>query len=208
MQRLPKLASLTAGATIAALLMLIAGPGSGLLLPSAAQAGSQKGAGAGKMGSAIPECNNSAPETCHVDITIAQGPATSGAFCDSFDRDDGLCVGSSRGTPAFSQPGYSPRYGIQSSFTWESHGAPREVDYTSNATFTILDSFIRGDVPASNSAIFNVTDAWNRASGVHWKTVATGGGPGSPGGPLYIDYDHTSYGFGSEIHIFGYLVRK
>ena len=39
--------------------------------------------------------------------------------------------------------------------------------------------FIRGDVPAS-----------------------------SPGGPLYIDYDHSSYGIGSEIHIFGYLVRK
>jgi hypothetical protein len=208
MQSLPKLASLTAAATIAALLILIAGPGSGLLLPSAARAGSQKGAGAGKKGSAIPECGNSATETCHLDITISQGAATSGAFCDSFDRGDGLCVGSSHGTPAFSQPGYSPRYGIESSFTWKSHGAPRDVDYTSNATFTIVDSFIRGDVPASNSAIFNVTDAWNRASGVHWKTVATGGGPGTPGGPLYIDYDHSSSGIGSSIHIFGYLVRK
>jgi hypothetical protein len=109
MQSLPKLASLTAAASIAALLMLVAGPGSGLLLPSAAQAGSQNGAGAGKKGSAIPECNNSAPETCRVDITVAQGPVTSGAFCDSFDRGDGVCVGSSHGTPAFSEPGYTPR---------------------------------------------------------------------------------------------------
>lgn len=208
MQSLPKLASLTAAASIAALLMLVAGPGSGLLLPSAAQAGSENGAGAGKKGSAIPECGNSAPETCHLDITISQGAATAGAICDSFDRAEGLCVGSSHGTPAWSEPGYFPRQGIQSSFTWKSHGAPRDVDYTSKSSFTTVDSYVRGDVPASNSAILDVTDAWNRASGVHWKTVATGSRPGTPGGPLYIDYDHKSYGIGSTIHIFGYLVRK
>lgn len=170
--------------------------------------GGKKG-GNGKVGDAIPECDNGTPSTCRVDITVHQGPLTQGAVCDSFDNSEGLCIGGSTGTKAFSEPGYSPRYGIQTSFTWKSQGgAAREVDYTANANFTIVDSFIRGNVPASNSAIFNVTDAYSRLSGVHWKTVSTGAGPGQIGGPLYIDYDHPRSGIGSSIHMFGYLVRK
>jgi hypothetical protein len=51
-----------------------------------------------------------------------------------------------------------------------------------------------------------VTDAWNRLSDVHWKTVSTGGNPGLSGGPLYIDYGHGA--LDTYVHMYGYLVRK
>ena len=51
-----------------------------------------------------------------------------------------------------------------------------------------------------------MTDAWNRQSDVHWKTVSTGGKPGTPGGPLYINYDYKFVG--TYVHMYGYLVQK
>jgi len=222
--RIPsKSASLSTLATVAVAVMIAALACAAALQPAGAEAGAggkakpgKSGGGkknggkkGGKVGDAIPECSDATPSSCRVDITVHQGPLTQGAFCDSFDNSDGICVGGSTGTKAFSEPGYSPRYGIQTSFTWKSQGgASRDVDYTANANFTIVDSFIRGNVPASNSAVFNVTDAYSRLSGVHWKTVSTGAAPGQIGGPLYIDYDHPRSGIGSSIHIFGYLVRK
>lgn len=225
--RIPsKSASLPTLVTLAVAVMIAALASFTLLQPAGAEAGAggkaksgkngggkknggKKGGTGGKVGDAIPECDEGTPSTCRVDITVNQGPLTQGAVCDSFDNSSGLCVGGSTGTKAFSEPGYSPRYGIQTSFTWKSQGGPsRDVDYTANANFTIVDSFIRGNVPSSDSAVFNVTDAYSRLSGVHWKTVSTGARPGQVGGPLYIDYDHPRSGIGSSIHIFGYLVRK
>ncbi|HKZ14431.1 MAG TPA: hypothetical protein VJL81_11350 [Solirubrobacterales bacterium] len=205
MRNLPKPLHPPTLLTLAMAVMVAAVASAALLLPAGAQAGS---AGKANVADDIPECGASTPAACHVDITVHQGSITQGAFCDSFDRDEGLCVGGSTGTPAFSMPGYSPKYGIETSFTWKSHGAPRDVDYTANANALIVDSYIRGDVPASNSAVFNVNDAYSRASGAHWKTMSTGAAPGRVGGPLYIDYDHPRSGIGSSIHIFGYLVRK
>lgn len=154
----------------------------------------------------VPDCDSGAPQECHVDITVRQGAPTTGATCDSFDNGEGLCLGSSTGTTRWTEPGYSPKIGIGVSFTWKAHGAPRDVDYTANDSVTIVQAYIRGDVPSSGSATFNVTDAWNRQADVHWKTVSTGGAPGTRGGPLYIDYEHKFVG--SYVHIFGYLVRK
>jgi hypothetical protein len=209
MRNLPKLSRLPALFSLAAVVMIATVASTALLLPAGAQAGKGGKPKPGKVGDDIPECGKSTPSVCRVDVTVHQGPLTMGATCDSFDNSEGLCVGGSTGTPAFSMPGYFPRQGIETSFTWKSHGgAARDVDYTSNATFTIVDSFIRGDVPSSNSAVFNVTDAYSRDSGVHWKTVSTGGAPGKLGGPLYIDYDHPRVGIGSSVHMFGYLVRK
>lgn len=200
MRSLPKPTHLATLVTLAVVVMVA------LLVPVGAQAGAR---GKDEVGDDIPECGSSAPAACHVDITVRQGSITAGAFCDSFDRDDGFCVGSSTGTPSFSMPGYFPRQGIETSFTWKSHGgASRDVDYTANANALLVDSYIRGDVPASNSAVFNVNDAYSRASGAHWKTLSTGAAPGRIGGPLYIDYDHPRSGIGCTVHIFGYLVRS
>jgi hypothetical protein len=69
-----------------------------------------------------------------------------------------------------------------------------------------VEAYIRGDVPSGGSATFNVTDAYNRGSDVHWKTASKSGTPGTPGGPLYIDYEHKF--IGSYVHMYGYLVRK
>ncbi len=179
---------------------------------SKSNAGKKKCQGKGKTkgkppGSrAVPECGSAKTE-CHVDVWVRQGSVTSGAICGSFDAAEGFCVGSSSGNPQWSQPGHFPKQGIESSFTWKGPGGPRDVDYTVNATFTIVEAYIRGNVPSSNSPFFHVTDAWNRASGIHWKTRAEpGAAPSQQGGPLWIDYHHGT--FDSYVHLHGYLVPK
>lgn len=160
--------------------------------------------GKGKTGAAAAECANT--DKCYIDVYVRQGSPTTGAICSSFDDREGFCVGSSTGSSTWSQPGYFPRQGLETSFTWKGPGGSRDVDYTVNADFTIVEAYIRGNVPASNSAIFNVTDAYSRVSGFHWKTLSTGAAPGTVGGPLYIDYSHST--IGSSVHIFGHMVRK
>jgi hypothetical protein len=187
----------------ASLLLLLAG----LSLPLAAQAETTK-AGGGKNdapNASAPDCGGGQPE-CFVDITIHEGGPTTGAICSSFTASSGFCLGPTTGTAAFSNPGYFPRQGIETAFTWDSPGGSRrDCDYTSNATFTIVDSRILGSVPDPGSAVFAVSDAWSRGSGAHYKTLSNAA-PGLPGGPLYIDYE--SKFVGSYVHIFGYLVRK
>jgi len=195
----------------------------GLMLSTTAQAGatgkvnvlekkkhsgknSGKKEGPGKVGAtAPPECASGRSE-CRVDVTLRQGAPTTGASCSSFSSGEGFCVGSSIGTATWSQPGYFPRQGIGSSFTWKGPGGARDVDYTVTANALITDAYIRGNVPGPGSATFNVTDAYNRESDIHWKTASSGGAPGTVGGPLYLNY---SYDFvGSYAHIYGYLVPK
>jgi hypothetical protein len=165
--------------------------------------GTKKGPGTSDP---APECGDGTWE-CHLDIWVRQGSPTTGATCAPFTNREGFCVGSSTGTASWSQPGYFPRQGFETNFTWKGPGGPRDVDLTINSTFTIIDSYIRGDVPGPGSSTFNVTDAWSRASGIHWKSRSNGGGPpGLPGGPLYIDYGYKT--LGSYVHIYGYLVPK
>jgi hypothetical protein len=178
----------------------------GLMLPAAAvQARTTKNVSGPKKVGEVPECGGGRPDQCRIDVYVRQGSPTTGASCDSFDRSEGFCIGSSSGTSAFAQPGFFPRQGLSTDFTWKG-GNPRDVDYTVNAQFTIVQAKIVGNVPSGGSATFNVTDAWSRASDVHYKTVSTGGNPGQPGGPLYIDYSHEFVG--SYVHMFGYLVPK
>jgi hypothetical protein len=154
----------------------------------------------------VPDCGSVKTE-CHIDVWVRQGSPTTGAVCSSFDSPSGFCVGSSTGTNSWAQPGYFPKQGIGTSFTWEGPGGPRTVDYTVDATFTIVDAYIRGNVPSGNSPVFNVTDAWNRGSGIHWKTESKpGAAPSQQGGPLWIDYNHEFVG--SYVHLHGYLVPK
>lgn len=152
------------------------------------------------------DCPRGATE-CHIDIQLNQASPTTGGICDSFeDISSGICVGPSHGTSGWNGPGYFPQYGIQNWFSWTSQGAQRTVEYEVKANFVIVECFIRGTVPSPNSAVFNVSDAYNRVTDTHWKTASTGAAPGSKGGPLYIDYDHRV--LGSSVHIFGYMVRK
>ncbi len=167
---------------------------------------SGKKKGSGKVGAAAPDCSNpGGSNQCYIDVVVRQGSPTTGAICDSFDNASGVCIGSSTGTAGWRQAGWFPKQGIGTWFTWEG-GNPRDVEMLVKASFTITESFIRGNVPSGGSATYNVTDAWNRGTNAHWKTVSTGGSPGTPGGPLYIDYSHAV--LGSDVHIFGYLVRK
>jgi len=167
---------------------------------------SGKKKGPGKVGASAPDCGNPGGSSqCYIDVTVNQGSPLTGAICDSFDNGSGVCIGSSTGTAGWRQSGFSPKYGIGTWFTWD-HGSPRDVEMLVKASFTITESFIRGNVPSGGSATFNVTDAWSRYGDAHWKTVSTGGSPGTPGGPLYIDYEHRT--LGSYVHMFGYLVRK
>jgi hypothetical protein len=187
--------------------------GSGFIAPAAANASSDpsgahppSGHGSRHVG-AIPECGSGTSERCHIDITMHEAGPTTGGFCDSFSNRAGVCVGPVHGTPAWSQPSYFPRQGIQSSFDWKSPYADtrRDVDLTENANILIVEAYIRGMVPGPGSASFFVNDAYNRMSGVHWKTEGSAQStPGLPGGPLYIDYE--SRIVGSYIHIYGYLV--
>jgi hypothetical protein len=177
--------------------------GSGKAGPGKKKCSGKKGKGKGP-GAAAAECANT--DRCYIDVYVRQGSPTTGSICSSFDDREGFCVGSSSGSATWSQPGHYPKQGLETSFTWKGPGGPREVDYTVNADFTIVEAYIRGNVPASNSAVFNVTDAYSRVSGVHWKTVATGAAPGTVGGPLYIDYEHKT--IGSYVHIFGHMVRR
>lgn len=159
-------------------------------------------------GVSAPECGSDRSGPCHIDITVHQASALTGGSCDSFTNREGVCVGPVRGTPSWSNPSYFPRQGIQSSFYWKGPGpdAPRDVDLTEKANSLIVEAYIRGLVPSAGSATFRVDDAYNRVSGVHWRTQALGAAPGLLGGPLYINYDHDY--IASSIHIYGYLVPR
>jgi hypothetical protein len=189
----------------ASLVLILAG----LSLPLAAQARNDKGSRGGDGDNAphasAPDCGGGQPE-CWVDITVHEGGPTSGASCGTISSSEGFCVGPTTGTSAFSNPGYFPRQGIGTEFSWKSPGGSRrDCDYTSNAAFTIVDSRILGTVPDPGSATFAVSDAWSRGSSVHYKTLSKAA-PGQSGGPLYIDYD--SAFVGTSVHIYGYLVKK
>lgn len=159
-----------------------------------------------KVGTAASDCPSGGTE-CHIDITVNQASPTTGGICDSFeDVGSGVCIGPTYGTPGWNSPSYFPQYGIQSWFSWESQGPQRNVEYLAKASYTIVEAVIHGNVPAPSSAVFNVTDAYNRSTGTHWQTVSTGGAPGTKGGPLYIDYNHRV--LGSSVHIWGWMVRK
>lgn len=188
----------------------------GLVIPTAAQAGSSAAsasAGHSKhhkkkhpVGDNV-DCGPSAKE-CHVDIIIHEASQLSGGGgCGSFDNSEGFCVGPTTGTTAWSQPSFSPRQGISSSFTWKSRGgAARDVDYTADASALTIEAYVRGIAEASNSNVLNVSDAWNRDTNTHWKTVNLGAKVGYPGGPMGIDYDHKTVG--SSVHLWGFFVRK
>ncbi len=153
------------------------------------------------------DCSAGAKE-CHVDIIIHEASVMSGGGgCGSFDNAEGFCVGPTTGTTGWDEPAFFPKQGIDSSFTRESHGgAARDVDYTAHASVLTLDAHIVGIAQASNSNVLNVTDAWNRLSNTHWKTVNLGARVGYPGGPMGIDYDHKLVG--SSVHLWGFFVRK
>jgi hypothetical protein len=181
---------MTAGLALAAGLVVLAAAGAGA---------------SSKLGEPVPECGRDAVQVCHIDITVHQGPPTAGAVCSSFDNGSGFCVGPSHGNSSWTAPSYFPRQGLGASFTWKSQGSLRLVSYEANATFTILEAKIEGRVPSPGSARFDVTDAWNRGSAVHWHS-GTVGAPGSQGGPLYIDYEHKFVG--SYVHMYGFLERN
>jgi hypothetical protein len=143
---------------------------------------------------------------CHIDITLNAASPTSGAYCDSFTSDGGSCQGPTYGTAGWGESGFFPQYGIGTRFEWGSQGPVRNVRYIAKANFTRTDAEIDGRVPDPGSAVFDVSDAYRHGEDVHWKTVSTGGAPGTKGGPLYIDYEHKFVG--SSIHIFGWMVRK
>jgi hypothetical protein len=172
----------------------------GLVVLTTAEAGASS-----NRGQPAPECGREAVQLCHIDITVHQGPPTAGAVCSSFDDGTGFCVGPSRGNSSWTAPSYFPRQGLGASFTWKSQGSVRMVNYEANATFTILEAKIEGRVPSPSSARLDVTDAWNRGSAVHWHT-GIAAAPGSPGGPLYIDYEHKVVG--SYVHMYGFLERN
>lgn len=170
--------------------------------------GKGKGVG-GEPGANAADCSNpGGAGECFIDVWVRQGSPTTGAICSSFDNRDGECIGSSTGTRGWRQPGFVPKQGIGTWFSWSSPGggAARNVEMLVKASFTITESFIRGNVPSSGSSTFNVTDAWNRDTNAHWKSVSKGADPGLVGGPLYIDYSHEI--LGSYVHMFGYLVRQ
>jgi hypothetical protein len=194
----------------------------GLVIPTAAAAGAsgnggqaghsgKKGHGKKKPGKGLGDdidCSAAAKE-CHVDITLREASVLSGGGgCGSFDNAEGFCVGPTHGTNGWDQTSYFPKQGIDSSFTWKSHGGPaRDVDYTADASALIVDAYVRGVAQASNSNVLNVTDAWNRNSNTHWRTVPNPTGKvGYPGGPMGIDYDHKTVG--SSVHLWGFFVRK
>jgi hypothetical protein len=153
-----------------------------------------------------PSCSAGTKEQCYINVWLHQGGVTTGAYCDSFEASSGSCLGYSEGTNPWEGAGYFPKYGIQTTFSWTASGARRAVDYTVDASFTIVQARIVGNVPSPGSSTLNVSDAWVRESDVHYKTVSTGGDPGLPGGSLYIDYGHKVVD--SYVHMYGYLVPK
>jgi hypothetical protein len=188
---------LVAVALLASLLGIIGSTGS-----AGAAGSSHKAASSHQRADPIPNCPAAAAQ-CRIDITVRQSvyPVS---VCDSFESTDGACVGSSVGTPQWIEPNYSPKLGLQTLFAWKSSGLTRFVDLQVYSSPLILTARIIGRVPTPASAEFDVTDASNRHSSDHWHT-GSAAPPGSPGGPLYIDYEHK---FGSKIHIYGVLERN
>jgi len=182
---------LLAATLLASLLAIIALSGS-----AGAAASSHRGA------EPIPNCPAGGPQ-CRIDIALRQGSLF--VPCDSFTVCAGSCIGSSVGTAQWIEPSYQPKFGLQTTFTWKSSGPVRFVDYQANAGFTILRARIVGRVPSPGSAELVVTDASISNSSANWQT-GTSGQPGSPGGPLYLDYDNKTGG--ARIHIYGVLERK
>jgi hypothetical protein len=177
-----------------------------LMVPAAAQARSpQQGSGAGTKVNGVADCSSGKADLCWIDVTVRQGSPLTGATCSSFSRDSGYCIGSSTGTSRWAQAGFFPKQGISTDFTWKG-GTARDVDYTVNANALTVEARILGKVPSPGSATLDVTDAYSRASNVHFKTVSTGGKPGTLGGPLYIDFDYGT--LNTTVHMFGYLLPK
>lgn len=89
--------------------------------------------------------------------------------------------------------------------SWNGPGGRRDVDITINASALTPQATLKGEVPGPGSAAFHVSDAWNRTTDAHWRTL-NGAKPGQPEGPLYFNFDWDA--LGSTVYIWGYLVRK
>jgi hypothetical protein len=187
------------------------GPGIGI----AAAGSSRTVEGAGKYAPArstskhaVPDCSATSQGECHIDITLHQGSNRGvPAVCSSFNAGSGFCIGRTLGTREWSEPGYSPQYGIQSEFTWTSRGSVREIDYVAHANALKVTAEIKGSVPAPSSCELHVTDASIYGVATRW-TTGKAGRCAAGSGPLFIDYHHPASGIGCSIHIYGYMKPK
>jgi hypothetical protein len=132
----------------------------------------------------------------HIDINT---------YCPGFGNASGDCSGGSTGGPS----PWSPAWGF---FVWDPGSPNRTVEYhaTPDSGSRTPQAELFGTVPGPGSAAYSINKAIAQGSSlpdVRWYTPdVAGAGPGSPGGPLYLNFDNGTVG--ADVYIHGYLYKK
>jgi hypothetical protein len=151
---------------------------------------------------ALPDCGAERAPECVVVINLAAG-AGGGKECTTFTESSDFCLGQTDRA----NPGWSVSHGVGARFEWES-GFPRPLKYTATNDGD-RTGFIAGTVSCGACADFKVSDACNYVSphpALHYFTRNDPGAkPGTPGGPLYLNFDARSGVNRTHVIIWGVL---